>query len=56
MVHVFCLNEKCRRVFHLGDHTHWDFKGKVKCLRCGEEMELETKNGKIVSCKKCEEI
>ena len=55
MVHVFCLNEKCRRVFHLGDDTHRDFKGKVKCLRCGEEMEVEIKNGRLMSTKKSEE-
>jgi len=54
MVHVFCSNERCRRLFHLGDDTHWDFKGKVKCVRCGGEMEVEIKNGRLMSAKKSE--
>jgi hypothetical protein len=54
MVHVFCLNDKCRRIYHLGDHTYRDFKGKVKCLRCGEAIKVEIKNGKLVSVEKVE--
>ena len=54
MVHVFCLNERCRRVIHLGDRTHRDFKGKVKCLKCGAVMEIEIENSKLVASKKSE--
>ncbi len=52
MVHVFCLNEDCRRVIHLGNHEHWNFKGKVKCLKCGKEMEVEIKSGGLKSSRK----
>jgi hypothetical protein len=55
MVHVFCLNEKCRRICHLGDHAHWNYKGKVKCKRCGEVMEVEIKDGELVSAEKSKE-
>ncbi len=55
MVHVFCLNETCRRVIHLGDHLHWNFSGKVKCLKCGEEIEVEIKDGMLISSGKSEE-
>jgi hypothetical protein len=54
MVHVFCLNEDCRRVLHLGNHKHWSFKGKVKCIKCGAEMNLEIKNGELKSLRKPE--
>lgn len=47
MVHIYCSNEKCRRVIHLDDHTHWNFKGEVKCQKCGELMELEVKDGEL---------
>ena len=49
MVHIFCLDENCRRVIHLGNHKHWNFKGKVKCLKCGAEMEVEIKNSELRS-------
>jgi hypothetical protein len=48
MVHVFCSNETCRRVIHLNDNTHWDFKGKVKCKNCGNEFYIEVKQGQVV--------
>jgi len=54
MVHVFCLDEKCRRVIHLDNHEHWNFKGKVKCLKCGAEMNVEIKNGEPTSSRKPE--
>ena len=52
MVHVFCPDEKCKRVIHLDDSSHWNFKGRVKCLHCGSVMEVEIKDGKIVSLRK----
>ncbi|NIR86047.1 hypothetical protein GWO13_00125 [Candidatus Bathyarchaeota archaeon] len=52
MVHVFCLDKKCRRVIHLDNHKHWDFKGKVKCSKCGAEMDVEIKNGELRFSKK----
>ena len=52
MVHVFCLDENCRRVIHLDNHKHWNFKGEVKCLKCGAEMEVEIKNGELRSSRK----
>ena len=54
MVHVFCLDEKCRRAIHLSE-KHWNFKGKIKCQNCGAEFEVEIENGKLVSSKKSEE-
>jgi len=52
MVHIFCLDEKCRRVIHLDDHKYWNFKGKVKCPNCGSEMEVEIENGELKSLKR----
>jgi len=52
LVHVFCLDDKCRRVVHLDDSSYWNYKGRVKCKNCGAEMEVEIKNGEIISCKK----
>lgn len=54
MVHVFCLNEKCRRVIHLANPKYWDFKGKVRCLHCGAEMEVEIEGGEIRHCRESE--
>ena len=55
MVHVFCLDEKCRRVIHLDSHKHWNFRGKVKCLKCGAEMDVEIKDGELKFSRKAEE-
>jgi len=55
MVHVFCLNEKCRHVIHLDSEKYWNFKGRVTCSRCGEEMEVEIENGESRSSKKSRE-
>jgi len=52
MVHVYCLNEKCRHIIHLDSEEHWNFKGKVRCSRCGAELEVEIKNGELKSSKK----
>jgi len=52
MVHVFCLNEECRCIIHLDDEKHWNFKGRVKCAKCGAEMEVETENGELKSSRK----
>ena len=52
MVHVFCLNEECRCIIHLDDEKHWSFKGRVKCAKCGAEMEVETENGELKSSRK----
>lgn len=48
MVHVFCSEETCRRVIHLNENSHWDFKGQVKCKNCGTVLELEVKQGHVV--------
>ncbi len=52
MVHVFCLEENCRRVIHLDNHKHWNFEGKIKCQKCGTEMEAKIENGQLISCRK----
>lgn len=52
MVHVFCLNENCRRVIHLNNQQKWNFKGKLRCVKCGAVMEVEIVNGKLKSSKK----
>lgn len=51
MVHVFCLKKDCRKIFHLDSQKHWNFKGKVKCEKCGEIVEIEIKNGELISSK-----
>ena len=51
MVHVFCHNKHCRKIVHLDSQKHWNFKGKVKCEKCGEIVEIEIKNGKLISSK-----
>lgn len=53
MPHVFCLNERCRKVNHLHSDKYWDFKGKIKCQFCGTEMEVEIVDGEVRSCQKC---
>jgi len=52
MVHVFCLDEKCRRVIHLENHKHWNYEGKVKCSRCGAEIDVTIKDGELKSSRK----
>lgn len=54
MVHVYCLNEDCRCIIHLDDEEHWNFKGTIKCQRCGKEMVVETVNGELKSSRKYE--
>jgi len=48
MVHIYCQNEGCRTIVHLDDAAYWNFKGKIKCEKCGAEAEVEIKNGKVV--------
>lgn len=55
MVHIFCLEEKCRSVIHLDSHKHWNFNGKVKCLKCGAEFEIEVEEGKLKSSRKSDQ-
>jgi hypothetical protein len=52
LVHIFCKNEKCRKIFHLDDHKYWDFEGKVKCKHCGKEMVVEISKGELKKSKK----
>ncbi len=52
MVHVFCLDENCRRIIHLDSHEHMNFKGKVICQKCGAEMDVEIKDGELKSSRK----
>lgn len=54
MVHVTCQNENCRRVQHLHEHEYRNFKGKIRCIKCGKEMEVEIEDGKVKSAKKVE--
>lgn len=48
MVHVFCLDKKCRRIIHLDNDKYWNFKGSVKCRQCGREIEIEIREGKLI--------
>ena len=49
MVHVICLNKNCKTLIHLDDSSHWDYKGEIKCPKCGEVLELEVKDGVVLS-------
>ena len=51
MVHVFCLNDVCRRVIHLGGRKIWNFNGIIRCRSCGYKMSVDVKNGKIRNVK-----
>jgi len=48
MVHIFCQNEGCRMIVHLDDAHYWNYKGRIKCEKCGTEVEVEIKDGKVV--------
>lgn len=48
MVHVICMNEDCKTIIHLDDMTHWNYKGKIKCPRCGDIFEIEIKEGILI--------
>lgn len=52
MVHIYCQNEDCRMILHLDDARYWNFKGRVKCEKCGTEVDVEIKDGKVVSARK----
>ena len=52
MVHVFCQNKTCKMIIHLDDATYWNFKGEVKCAKCGSVMHSEIRDGQVVSVKK----
>jgi phage FluMu protein Com len=49
MVHVICLNKDCKMLIHLDDPSHWNYRGEIKCPKCGEIFELEVKEGSVVS-------
>jgi len=49
MVHVICLNKDCKMLIHLDDPSHWNYRGEIKCPKCGEIFELEVKDGSVVS-------
>ena len=51
MVHIYCLNDDCRRAIHLISEEYWNFKGNVKCGKCGQIIEIEIEKGKLVSAK-----
>jgi hypothetical protein len=55
MVHVYCLNDNCRRAIHLISEEFWDFKGRIKCVKCGLLMELEIKDGELISAIKAKQ-
>jgi hypothetical protein len=40
---------------HLNDQTHWDFKGTVKCMKCGQEIDVVVKDGHPISTHKHDE-
>jgi len=48
MVHVYCQNEGCRMMVHLDDATYWNYKGRIQCGKCGKEVEIEIRDGKVV--------
>lgn len=52
MVHIYCKNENCRMILHLDDATYWNYKGSVKCEKCGLDLDVEIKDGKVVYPKK----
>jgi hypothetical protein len=49
------LNEDCRKVIHLDDQTHWDFEDTVKCMKCGQEIDVVVKDGHLTSTHKHDE-
>lgn len=52
MVHLFCQNGDCRTLIHLDDVTHWNYKGKIKCEKCGTIIEIEIRNGEVIKAKR----
>ena len=52
MVHVFCQNKTCKTIIHLDDATYWNFKGEIKCAKCGAIMYVEIRDGQAGSAKK----
>lgn len=39
-------------MLHLGDATYWNYKSRVKCEKCGVELEIEIEDGKVVYVRK----
>jgi len=54
MVHIYCPNESCRTIIHLDDETYWNYKGSIRCGKCGTEIEVEIKDGKVICVRKVE--
>jgi len=52
MVHIFCQNGDCRTIIHLDDATHWNYKGKLKCEKCGTVIDVEVRNGEVIYAKR----
>jgi len=52
MVHAFCVDKGCRTILHLDGSIYWNYKGIVKCQKCGATIEIEIKDGQVVSTKK----
>ncbi len=48
MVHAFCQNQECKTLVHLDDAIYWNFKGEVKCERCGTVNYVEILNGEVI--------
>lgn len=48
MVHIACLDPKCRRVIHLCNPEYWDFDGVVKCSTCGASVKIKIEEGKVI--------
>jgi DNA replicative helicase MCM subunit Mcm2 (Cdc46/Mcm family) len=34
-------------IIHLDDVKYWNYKGPIKCEKCGTEMDVEIKDGKV---------
>jgi DNA replicative helicase MCM subunit Mcm2 (Cdc46/Mcm family) len=39
-------------IIHLDDAHYWNYKGRIKCEKCGTEVQVEIKEGKVISAKK----
>jgi len=39
-------------ILHLDDADYWNYKGRVRCEKCGTEVKVEIKDGKVVYAKR----
>jgi transcription initiation factor TFIIIB Brf1 subunit/transcription initiation factor TFIIB len=52
---IFLSEQRLPPLIHLDDVTHWNYKGKIECEKCGTVIEIEIRNGEVIKARRTEQ-